>query len=107
MEPQSVLFGMINKLYIFASCFNHAKQILMLWRKEIDFVARKAGEIVYIQSTYLLADETTRLREFGNLQAIRNNYPKYVVSLDEWTNSSTVNGIKHLHLGDFLKQDIF
>lgn len=73
--------------------------------KEIDFVARKAGEIVYIQSTYLLADEATRLREFGNLQAIRNNYPKYVVSLDEWTSGSTVNGIKHLHLSDFLKQD--
>lgn len=75
--------------------------------KEIDFVARKAGEIVYIQSTYLLADEAIRLREFGNLQAIRNNYPKYVVSLDEWTSGSTVNGIKHLHLGDFLKQEIF
>ena len=75
--------------------------------KEIDFVARKADEIVYIQSTYLLADEATRLREFGNLQAIRNNYPKYVVSLDEWTSGSTVNGIKHLHLGDFLKQEIF
>ncbi len=71
--------------------------------KEIDFVGRKGDEVVYIQSTYLLADEKTKEREFGNLQAIRNNYPKYVVSLDEWTSGSSVDGIKHLHLGEFLK----
>ena len=70
--------------------------------KEIDFVGRKGDEIIYIQSAYLLADEKTREREFGNLQAIRNNYPKYVVSLDEWTSGSSVDGIKHMHLGEFL-----
>lgn len=71
--------------------------------KEIDFVGRKGDEIIYIQSSYLLADEKTREREFGNLQAIRNNYPKYVVSLDEWTSGSSVDGIKHVHLGEFLR----
>ena len=70
--------------------------------KEIDFVGRKGDEIIYIQSAYLLADEKTREREFGNLQAIRNNYPKYVVSLDEWTSGSSMDGIKHMHLGEFL-----
>ena len=70
--------------------------------KEIDFVGRKGDEIIYIQSAYLIADEKTREREFGNLQAIRNNYPKYVVSLDEWTSGSSVDGIKHMHLGEFL-----
>ena len=70
--------------------------------KEIDFVGRKGDEVIYIQSAYLLADEKTREREFGNLQAIRNNYPKYVVSLDEWTSGSSVDGIKHMHLGEFL-----
>lgn len=70
--------------------------------KEIDFVARKSDEVVYIQSSYLLADENTRQREFGNLQTIRNSYPKFVVSLDEWTSGSTINGIKHVHLGEFL-----
>ena len=70
--------------------------------KEIDFVGRKGDEVIYIQSAYLLADEKTREREFGNLQAIRNNYPKYVVSLDEWTSGSSVDGIKHVHLGEFL-----
>lgn len=70
--------------------------------KEIDFVGRKGDEVIYIQSAYLLADEKTREREFGNLQAIRNNYPKYVVSLDEWTSGSSVEGIKHVHLGELL-----
>lgn len=70
--------------------------------KEIDFVARKGNEVIYIQSSYLLSDEKTREREFGNLQAIRNNYPKCVVSLDEWTSGSNVDGIKHIHLGEFL-----
>ncbi len=74
--------------------------------KEIDFVARKANEAVYVQSCYLIADEATRQREFGNLLSIHNNYPKYVVSLDEWTSGSTVDGIKHLHLGEFLKLDV-
>ncbi len=70
--------------------------------REIDFVARKGEDVVYIQSTYMIADESIRQREFGNLQAIRNNYPKYVVSLDEWTSGSSVDGIKHIHLGEFL-----
>ena len=70
--------------------------------REIDFVARKGEDVVYIQSTYMMADESTQQREFGNLQAIRNNYPKYVISLDEWTSGSSVDGIKHIHLGEFL-----
>lgn len=73
--------------------------------REIDFVARKGEDVVYIQSTYMMADESTRQREFGNLQAICNNYPKYVVSLDEWTSGSSVDGIKHIHLGEFLQMN--
>ncbi len=75
--------------------------------REIDFVARKGDETIYFQSAYLLTDDATRQREFGNLQDIRNNYPKYVVSLDEWTSGSNFNGIKHLHLKDFLRMDSF
>ena len=51
----------------------------------------------------MMNDEATRQREFGNLQNIANNYPKYVVSLDEWTSGSNVDGIKHVHLGEFLQ----
>lgn len=72
--------------------------------REIDFVARRDDEVIYIQATYQLADESTRQREFGNLQAIHNHYPKYVVSLDEWTSGSNVDGIQHIHLAEFLKR---
>lgn len=71
--------------------------------REIDFVAKRGGDIIYVQAAYLMTDEETRQREFGNLEAIRDNYPKYVVSLDEWTSGTSVNGISHVHLGDFLR----
>ena len=74
--------------------------------REVDFVARRGDMIIYIQATYLLSDDTTRQREFGNLLAIRNNYPKYVVSLDEWTSGSITDGILHLHLATFLQMDL-
>lgn len=51
-------------------------------------MARRNDEVIYVQATYLMVDETTRQREFGNLETIRDNYPKYVVSLDEWTSGS-------------------
>ncbi|MDD4971001.1 MAG: ATP-binding protein [Paludibacter sp.] len=70
---------------------------------EIDFVGIKQGKRIYIQVTYLLTDENTIKREFGNLSSIQDNYPKYVVSLDEFYRESDNEGIKHLQLRDFLK----
>lgn len=70
---------------------------------EIDFVAIKKNTKVYIQVTYLMVDEKTRQREFGNLMAITDNYPKYVVSLDPMILSPDVEGIHHVHLREFLK----
>ena len=72
-------------------------------QQEIDFVGIKQGKRVYIQVIYLIADEKTREREFGNLVNIPDNYPKYVVSLDEFNRGSEVAGIAHLHLLDFLR----
>jgi predicted AAA+ superfamily ATPase len=49
---------------------------------EIDFVCTKSeGQRVYVQASYIIADEVTREREFGNLRAIKDNYPKYVISM--------------------------
>jgi predicted AAA+ superfamily ATPase len=53
---------------------------------------------------YLLASEATIEREFGSLQAIRDNFPKYVVTTDEFNMSRA--GIKHLNVKEFLKSDI-
>lgn len=68
--------------------------------KEIDFVCDKHGEKLYVQVTYLLASEDTIKREFGAYDNIRDNFPKYVVSLDEFDMSR--NGIKHQNIRDFL-----
>ena len=73
---------------------------------EIDFVATKADKRMYIQVTYLLASDETVKREFGNLAAIKDNYPKYVVSLDPVCGGfSEYPGIEHISLRNFLKMD--
>ena len=68
--------------------------------KEIDFVCYKRDENIYIQVTYLLASEETIQREFGVYDDIQDNFPKYVVSLDEFDMSR--DGIKHRNIRDFL-----
>jgi len=74
---------------------------------EIDFVATKADKRIYIQVTYLLASDDTIKREFGNLAAIKDNYPKLVVSLDPVSGGfSEYPGIEHVNLRNFLKSDL-
>jgi len=70
--------------------------------KEIDFVGKKNGKYVYLQVAYLLTDNETVEREFGNLENIKDNYPKYVVSMDKVFSKSDYNGIRHLSIRDFL-----
>ncbi|MBQ9230140.1 MAG: ATP-binding protein [Prevotella sp.] len=74
--------------------------------KEVDFVAIRNGERVYVQVTYLLNSEKTIEREFGNLASIKDNYPKYVVSMDEYPVSQPYQGIVQLHLQDFLTKSL-
>ena len=74
--------------------------------KEIDFVGLHGDRRIYVQASYLMMDEATRNREFGNLKSISDNYPKYVVSLDDWTSGSNVEGIQHVHLGEFLRMKL-
>lgn len=68
---------------------------------EIDFVCKKGGEYLYIQVCYLLHNQDTIDKEFGNLEKIEDNYPKMVISMDEFAVHSR-NGIKQVHLLDFL-----
>jgi len=72
--------------------------------KEIDFVCEKSGKKIYVQVTYLLQDEKTVNREFGNLLGIKDNYPKYVVSMDDAMSGSDFKGIEHFHILDFLSE---
>lgn len=71
--------------------------------KEIDFVCDQRGEKLYVQVAYLLADESTVNREFGVYDTIRDNFPKYVITMDEIDMSR--NGIKHRNIRDFLTAD--
>jgi hypothetical protein len=68
--------------------------------KEIDFVCRKGNEIIYLQVCYLLADEKTVEREFSVYDHIKDNYPKFVLSMDEIDFSR--NGIRHMNIVAFL-----
>lgn len=73
---------------------------------EVDFVVSKTNQKCYIQVAYILADESTVEREFRSLELIQDNYPKYVITMDEIDQSR--NGIKHMNIKDFLLcKDIF
>lgn len=67
---------------------------------EVDFVCTKGNEKIYVQVAYLLASSETIEREFTSLEKIGDNYPKYVISMDEFDMSR--NGIKHINIIEFL-----
>jgi predicted AAA+ superfamily ATPase len=70
-------------------------------QKEIDFVCERKQERIYVQVTLRITDESVFAREFGNLKMIDDNYPKYVVTFDDYT-GNTYDGIIHINLLDFL-----
>jgi len=70
-------------------------------KREIDFIAEKNDKKVYFQVTYLLTSKKVIEREFGNLMKIKDNYPKYVISMDDYSQGN-LKGIKHLNIIDFL-----
>ena len=67
---------------------------------EVDFVARRGTDVEYYQVTYLMADERTREREFASLLAIPDNYPKYVLSMDDFC--MTQSGVDAINIVDWL-----
>ena len=73
--------------------------------KEVDFIAEKAGYKIYVQVAYKLDRNETVEREFQALLAIQDQYPKYVVSMDDFWQDD-IQGIQHLHISDFLKAAI-
>lgn len=69
--------------------------------KEIDFVATKQNEKIYVQVTQEIKSEKTQKREYEQLLEIRDNYPKYVVMADDFA-SGNYEGIKTMNIVDFL-----
>lgn len=71
---------------------------------EIDFVASKGSKKIYVQVTYIMRSDETEAREFGNLLMIKDNYPKYLVSMEPVVGEHDgYPGIIHIHLREFLK----
>ena len=74
--------------------------------REIDFIAEKQGKKIYVQVAYKLENEATVHREFSPLLAVSDQYPKYVVTMDEFWKED-VDGVKHLQIHDFLLDDSY
>lgn len=74
--------------------------------REIDFIGEKNETKIYVQVSFKMENQSTIDREFAPLLEIKDNFPKYVVTMDElW--SDNIEGIKHVHIADFLLQENF
>lgn len=73
---------------------------------EIDFVAVRQNEKIYVQVTQQIASEKTEKREYERLLSIRDNYPKYVLTTDEFAGGN-YEGIKTMHIADFLLSESY
>ena len=74
---------------------------------EIDFVCTKLeGQRIYVQASFIIAEQATREREFGNLRSIKDNYPKYVISMTPLLTKNDDDGITHIHLRKFLREGL-
>lgn len=92
-----------NAIYKHLCFLGYDVKVGVLNAGEVDFVCRKPEKTVYVQASYIMAEETTRKREFGPLEKIRDNHPKYVISATPLLTSRDENGITHLSLRNFLK----
>ncbi|WP_439327804.1 ATP-binding protein [Lonepinella sp. BR2357] len=99
----SLIAGILENI-IFLELKRRGYQVYIgkLGDKEIDFIAQKQQEKIYIQVSYKLESEQTIQREFSPLQSIKDHYPKYVITMDELFNEN-IDGIKHCHIMDFLQ----
>lgn len=98
---------MENAVYQHLKIHNYKVYVGKMDNLEIDFVGIKNDSRIYIQVAYMLHDEKTKEREFGNLLKIDNNYRKYVVTLDSFNSGTNYKGIEQIHLREFLKQSEF
>ena len=92
-----------NAVYLHLKNLGYNVFVGQLYNSEIDFVAVKNSNPVYIQATYLLFSDETINREFGNLKMIKDNFPKYVVSMSPNFAKVSEEGIIHVHLRKFLE----
>ena len=95
-----------NAVYKHLCFLGYNVQVGVIGAGEVDFVCTKPDKTAYVQVTYLMGDQTTRNRELGPLEKIRDNHPKYVINATPLLTSRDENGIKHISLREFLTKGI-
>ena len=86
-----------NIVYMHLIAYGWRVFVGRIWSLEVDFVCERHGKHIYIQVAYLLATEEVYAREYASLQAIQDNRPKYIVSMDQ-INVGINKGIEHVQL---------
>lgn len=94
-----------NSVYLHLKSLGYKVSVGSMPNGEIDFVAEKGGMPTYLQVAYLIVDEKTIEREFGNLLKIKDNFPKYVISMNPMAQARNYEGVRHLALRQFLMSD--
>ncbi len=94
--PSDIGYNLENYVFIQLRRMGYKVSVGVLDNLEIDFIAQKSGKTIYVQVCYLLTNQKVIDREFGNLLLIKDNYEKYVVSLDD-IKFSNYEGIRHIH----------
>ncbi len=90
-----------NAVYNHLLTENYKVQVGIIADNEIDFIAEKNGEKIYIQIALTLNQEKTIEREFGNLLKIKDNYPKLLITMDRFS-GNTFEGVKVTDIRTFL-----
>lgn len=100
-SPDSVVVMLENIVYLELRRRGHDVYVGKIDNMEIDFIATKQENKLYIQVTWQIASEETEQREYGRLLDVRDNYPKYVLRTDAFADGN-YQGIKTMHVADFL-----
>jgi len=105
-SPTSVAAMLENLVYLELLRRGYGVYVGKLNNAEVDFVAQKQNERLYIQVTKEITDQSTEVREYDRLLGIRDNYPKYVLRTDDFA-AGNYEGIKTMHIADFLLSSEF
>ena len=105
-NPDTVAAALENVVYLELCRRGYKVHIGKIGDAEIDFVAERLNDKIYVQVTQRIASEKTEKREYDRLLEIRDNYPKYVLRTDEFA-SGNYEGIKTMHVADFLLSEDF
>ncbi len=92
-----------NVVYLHLKTIGYSLLIGKQDNREVDFIAERNGEKIYFQVALRILEDHTKEREFGNLLAIKDNFPKYVITMDDYSGAS-YEGIQHIPLKEFLHE---